>query len=144
MFILAQRAGLHDPNLIARMAFFFFVMRLEPRDASNDLAIFGMMREALHDDDHGLVVAVAPDERDDRAHRVLDRQPVGLARAGVVAFQRSTTEAVVVLSVFLKPGTGSFEKRSRYASFKARRAFIAACAVSSTSRRYADEFLKSG
>src|SRR5437870_1866526 len=66
------------------------------------------------------------------------------AGARVVAFQRSTTEAVVVLSVLLKPGTGSFEKRSRYASFNARRAFIAACAVSSTPRRSAAEFLKSG
>ena len=33
--------------------------------------------------------------------------------AGVEAFQRSTIAAVVVLSVFLKPGTGSFEYRSR-------------------------------
>jgi hypothetical protein len=35
------------------------------------------------------------------------------AGAGVEAFQRSTIAAVVVLSVFLKPGTGSFEYRSR-------------------------------
>ena len=35
------------------------------------------------------------------------------AGAAVVAFQRNTTDAVVVLSVFLNPGTGSFEYRSR-------------------------------
>ena len=33
--------------------------------------------------------------------------------AAVAAFQRNTTDAVVVLSVFLKPGTGSFAYRSR-------------------------------
>jgi hypothetical protein len=59
MFILAQRPGLHYPNLVACMALFFFVMRLEPRDAPNDLSIFGMVREALHDDDNGLVHLVA-------------------------------------------------------------------------------------
>ena len=30
------------------------------------------------------------------------------AGAGVAAFHRSTTDAVVVLSVFLNPGTGAF------------------------------------
>ena len=59
MFILAQRAGLDEPNLIAYMAFFIFVMRLEPSDAPNDLSIFGMVREALYDDDNGLVHLVA-------------------------------------------------------------------------------------
>jgi|KBSMisStaDraftv2_1062788.scaffolds.fasta_scaffold108400_1 hypothetical protein len=33
--------------------------------------------------------------------------------AGVAAFQRSTIDAVVVLSVLLNPGTGAFEYRSR-------------------------------
>ena len=55
------------------------------------------------------------------------------AGAGVLAFHRSTSEAVVVLSVFLKGGTGSFEWRSRYPSFSARRAFIAAWRVISAS-----------
>ena len=35
------------------------------------------------------------------------------AGAGVEAFQRKTTDAVVVLSVFSNPATGSFAKRSR-------------------------------
>jgi len=57
------------------------------------------------------------------------------AGAAVAAFHRRTTDAVVVLSVFLNPGTGSFEYRSRYPIFNARRAFIAACAVTSASDR---------
>ena len=36
------------------------------------------------------------------------------------ARQRNTTDAVVVLSVFLNPATGSFDRRSKYASFSAR------------------------
>jgi hypothetical protein len=59
MFILAQRASLDQPNLVAYMALFIFVMRLEPSDAPNDLSVFGMAREAFHDDDNGLVHLVA-------------------------------------------------------------------------------------
>jgi hypothetical protein len=42
------------------------------------------------------------------------------AGAGVVAFHRSTTDAVVVLSDFLNPATGAFEKRNKYPNFSAR------------------------
>jgi hypothetical protein len=35
------------------------------------------------------------------------------AGASVAAFHRSTTDAVAVLSVFLKPGGGSFANRSK-------------------------------
>src|SRR6185295_12867644 len=72
-----------------------------------------------------------------------DRKFYG-AGAAVAAFQCSTTDAVVLLSVFLNPGTGAFEYRSRYPILSARCAFIAACAVSSSSERYADAEWKSG
>src|SRR5581483_12040510 len=55
------------------------------------------------------------------------------AGAGAAALKRTTMEAVVVWSVVSKPGTGAFEYRSRQPIFSARCAFIAACAVNSTS-----------
>src|SRR5207248_7199445 len=42
------------------------------------------------------------------------------AGAGVVAFHLKTTDAVVVLSDFLNPATGAFEKRYRYPNLSAR------------------------
>ena len=64
--------------------------------------------------------------------------------AGGVAFQRTTIDAVAVLSLFTKPSVGEFEYRHRYPIFNARRAFMDAWAMASNSARYADESRKSG